>query len=83
MLPGVFPNTLFRFRDQRGLGERYDEWVRTGPDTAALEFHSRQLPIRQRESQAGFAGSSRRFSVNLSQTAAAKIAGALVEILAV
>jgi hypothetical protein len=31
MLPGVFPNTLFRFRDQRGLGERYDEWVRTGP----------------------------------------------------
>lgn len=30
MLPGDFPHTLFRFRDPRGLGETYDEWVRSG-----------------------------------------------------
>lgn len=30
MLPGDVPHTLFRFRDPRGLGETYDEWVRTG-----------------------------------------------------
>lgn len=30
MLPGDFPHTLLRVRDPRGLGERYDAWLREG-----------------------------------------------------
>jgi hypothetical protein len=30
MLPGDFPHALLRFRDLRGLGETYGEWVRDG-----------------------------------------------------
>jgi hypothetical protein len=30
MLPGGLPHTLCRLRDQRGLGEAYDEWLREG-----------------------------------------------------
>ena len=30
MLPGRFPHTLCRLRDERGLRGTYDEWLRTG-----------------------------------------------------
>lgn len=30
MMPGDFPHTLLRFRDPRGLGKRYGEWLREG-----------------------------------------------------
>lgn len=30
MLPGGFPHTFLKFRDPRGLGDRYDDWLTSG-----------------------------------------------------